>query len=134
MTQQAPPPDVQRVVTANGDEVLMTPDEAAAGVRQGLVSFVGQVPIRDDAGELHLVDADTANRRIAGTYTGAVGGLGAFEKQEEAKRFDTLGEKAAAFGIGAGNALTLGFGRGLAVDLAQADDKAAVQQIGRAHV
>lgn len=128
MTQQAPPPDVQRVVTANGEEVLMTPDEAAAGVRQGLVSFVGQVPLRDDAGELHMVDADTANQRIAGTYTGAVGGAGAYEKQEEAKQFDTLGSKAAAFGIGAGNALTLGFGRGLAVDLAQADDKEAVRR------
>lgn len=128
MTQQAPTPDVQRVVTAGGEELYMTPDEAAAGVRQGLVSFVGQVPIRDDAGELHLVDADTANQQIAGTYTGAVGGLGAFEKQQEAKEFDTLGSKAAAFGIGAGNALTLGFGRGLAVDLAQAEDKAAVRR------
>ena len=131
MTQGAPAPSVaQRMIAADGSEVYLTPEDAARAYRAGLADFAAgdTAYVRDDVGDLHQVDAATAAARLGGTYTAGLGSELEAAQQQEARDFDTLGRKAEAFGIGAGNALTLGFGKGLAVDLAAAEDKEATRR------
>lgn len=131
MTQGAPAPSVaQRMIAADGSEVFLTPDDAARAYRAGLADFAAgdTAYVRDDVGELHQVDTATAAARLGGSYTAGLGSEYEAAAQQEARDFATLGRRAEALGIGAGNALTLGFGKGLAVDLAAAEDKEATRR------
>lgn len=120
MTQGAPPPPPgQRMLRPDGSAVYVSPEEAAEGYRSGQLGFdpSDTVPIQTDNG-IQAVSGDQAAALIDRDQFTRLGSYTDYARQQDEQIYGGIGNAAAAAGVGIGNALTVGAGRGMAVDFA----------------
>jgi len=111
--------DAQRMIARDGSEVYLTPEDATRAYRAGLADFAAgdKAVIADETGALHEVPAAVAAEQLGKSFSSGLSSGAALAAQREAAEYGTLGKRVEAFGVGVADPLTLGFGKGLAVDL-----------------
>jgi hypothetical protein len=113
MAGQPPPPDtIEMFDPQSGESVGQVPAAAAADLyRSGKATFEADqiVPIQTPDGLVSLTGAQAAQHlQSAESIGGGVASPQAYARQEEQKQFDTIGQGAAAVGLGAVRGLTVG--------------------------
>ena len=136
MTQGAPPPPPgQRMLQLDGTPVFVSPAEAAEGYRSGSLAFdpSDTVPIQTANG-IQTVSGDQAANLLDKDNFTRLGSYTDYARQQDEQIYGGIGNAAAAAGVGVGNALTVGAGRGMAVDFAGSLFGADAQQRTREYL
>ncbi len=109
------------MVDKDGNVIDVPDEQAGDAFRSGQYGFQrgAQIPVVNDVGKVGTIDAEEAASafRTPGLATVSQDTL---KKAATENKFGGAGGSAAAFGINAGDALTLGFGKGLATQAAGA--------------
>jgi hypothetical protein len=106
-----------QMIDQQGNPIDVPDDQVQAAFKSGQYGFAPgtQVPTYTSAGDVRAVPAEEfdPNKHHVATEED-------WAAQQRENQYGGVGGEAAAFGIGAGNALTLGFGKGLATKAAGA--------------
>jgi hypothetical protein len=105
------------MVDRQGNVVEVPDEDAGAAFRSGQLGFEkgSRVPVVDELGTVGTIDADQAQQAFSVPELDTVS-QDAYRAAEQENKYGGIGGEAASFGIGAADALTLGLGKGLAVE------------------
>lgn len=108
------------MIDRDGNVVQIPDEQAGQAFRSGQYGFQKgtRVPVVDELGTVGTIDAAEAPEAFAIPELDTVSAE-TFRSAEQERKYGGIGGQAAAFGIGAADALTLGAGKGLAVEGAE---------------
>ena len=111
-----------KMVGRDGSEHYVPETQAADAFRSGQFGFADpeqRLAVRDSSGTLADLSASQAANLWSKDALAGSASMGAMREAQEAAKYGGIGNTAAAGAIGAANALTLGGGRGFAVQAAK---------------
>src|SRR6185369_7337919 len=109
------------MIDRDGNVVSVPDEQAGDAFRSGKFGFQegAKIPVVNEAGTVGSIDSSEAPKVFAGGGVKTVS-QAAYEQAAKQREYGTDAGTAATFGINAADALTLGFGKGLATQAAGA--------------
>lgn len=129
-----PPVETVRMVAPDGTPIDVPSSQAAAEYRSGRADFLtdSAVPIEVD-GKPQIVSGTEASAILDKSYTARGSSRARVEEEAEREAYSGIGPTLAAGAVGAGNALTLGFGKGIAAKVGGPETAAHIAALERQH-